>query len=44
MAILFFVIGPVFDFSYFVAIYAIFVNKKIKEYSRIEMKGEWEWS
>ena len=44
MAMMFFVIGPMFDFSYFVAIYAAFVNKSIKEYESGEMKGEWEWS
>lgn len=44
MALLFFVIGPMFDFSYFVAIYAIFVNKIIKEYDFGKKKGEWKWS
>lgn len=44
MALLFFVIGPLFDFSYFVAIYAIFVNKIIKEYEFGKKKGEWKWS
>jgi len=44
MAFLFFVIGPMFDFSYFVAIYAIFFNKSIKDYGFGKKKGEWEWS
>ena len=44
MAILFFVIGPMFDFSYFVAIYSAFVNKTIKDYDYGKKKGEWEWS
>ena len=44
MALLFFVVGPMFDFSYFVAIYAIFVNKIIKEYDFGKKKGEWKWS
>ena len=44
MALLFFVIGPMFDFSYFVAIYAIFINKIIKEYDFGKRKGEWKWS
>lgn len=44
MAMMFFVVGPMFDFSYFVAIYAAFVNKSIKEYESGDMKGEWEWS
>lgn len=44
MALLFFVVGPMFDFSYFVAIYALFVNKNIKDYSYGEKKGIWKWS
>lgn len=44
MALLFFVLGPMFDFSYFVAIYAIFVNKNIKEYELGKKKGVWKWS
>ena len=44
MALLFFVIGPMFDFSYFVAIYAIFINKIIKDYDYGKRKGEWRWS
>ena len=44
MALMFFVIGPMFDFSYFVAIYAIFINKIIKEYDFGKKKGEWKWS
>ncbi|MBQ4283607.1 MAG: hypothetical protein IJB96_06750 [Lachnospira sp.] len=44
MALLFFVIGPMFDFSYVVSIYAIFVNKTIKDYEYGSKKGAWEWS
>ena len=44
MALLFFVFGPMFDFSYFVAIYAIFVNKTIKDYEFGKKKGVWKWS
>ena len=44
MAILFFVFGPVFDFSYFVAVYAVFMNKNIKDYEFGKKKGVWQWS
>lgn len=44
MALLFFVVGPMFDFSYFVALYALFVNKNIKDYEYGEKKGVWRWS
>ncbi len=44
MAIMFFVIGPIIDFSYFVMIYAAFMNKLTKEYDQGQRKGEWGWS
>lgn len=44
MALLFFVVGPLFDFSYFVALYALFVNKIVKDYEYGEKKGVWRWS
>ncbi|MDD7643207.1 MAG: hypothetical protein PUK75_12190 [bacterium] len=44
MALLFFVFGPMFDYSYFVAIYAIFVNKNINDYEFGKKKGVWKWS
>lgn len=44
MALLFFVFGPMFDFSYFVGFYALFVNKTIKDYDFGEKKGVWRWS
>lgn len=44
MALLFFVVGPMFDYSYFVALYAVFVNKTIKDYQYGEKKGVWRWS
>ncbi len=44
MALLFFVIGPTFDFSYFVVIYALFVNKTIKHYETGGRKDIWKWS
>lgn len=44
MAILFFVFGPMFDFSYLVAFYAVFMNKKIKEYEYGKKRSAWKWS
>lgn len=44
MALLFFVIGPTFDFSYFVIIYAFFVNKTIRNSESGESKEIWKWS
>lgn len=44
MALLFFVLGPMFDYSYFVALYAVFVNRTIKDYQYGDRKGEWRWS
>lgn len=44
MAVLFFVLGPVFDFVYLVAIYSVLVNKMVKVYDSGEGREEWEWS
>ena len=44
MALLFFVLGPTFDFSYFVIIYALFVNKTICNSESGESKEIWKWS
>ncbi len=44
MALLFFVVGPMFDFAYFVGIYAAFVNKITKDYELGKKKGAWKWS
>ncbi|MBE5878710.1 MAG: hypothetical protein E7288_01885 [Lachnospiraceae bacterium] len=44
MALLFFVVGPTFDFSYFVIIYAFFVNKTIRNSESGESKEIWKWS
>lgn len=43
MAIMYFVFGPLFDFLYLVAIYAIFVNKMTKIYDEGTGREEWEW-
>lgn len=44
MAILFFVFGPMFDFSYLVAFYAVFMNKKTNEYEYGKKRSAWKWS
>lgn len=44
MAVMFFVVGPMIDFLYFVMIYAAFMNKMTGEYEKGTKKGEWEWS
>lgn len=44
MALLFFVLGPFFDFLYFVGIYGAYMNKMIKLYNDESGRGEWLWS
>lgn len=44
MALMFFVLGPFFDFLYLVGIYGFFMNKVIKVYESSKGKGEWTWS
>ena len=43
MPVMFFALGPLFDFLYFVAIYAISVNGMIRIYDS-KRKGEWLWA
>ena len=43
MPIMFFALGPLFDFLYFVAIYSISTNKMIRKYDS-KRKGEWKWA
>lgn len=43
MALMFFVLGPLFDFLYLVAFYSIFVNRMVKVYDSREGRGEWRW-
>lgn len=43
MPLMFFALGPFFDFLYFVAIYAIATNRMIRMYDS-RMKGEWVWA
>ena len=44
MALLFFALGPFFDFLYLVSIYGIYMNKMIELYSLESGRGEWLWS
>lgn len=44
MAMMFFILGPFFDFLYLVAIYGIFVNKMVKLYDSDKGREEWQWS
>lgn len=43
MPLMFFALGPFFDFSYFVAIYAISTNGMIRLYNS-KRKGDWMWA
>ena len=43
MPLMFFALGPFFDFLYFVAIYAIATDGVIRRYDS-RMKGEWLWA
>lgn len=44
MALMFFALGPFFDFLYLVGIYGFFMNKVICVYESAKGKGEWKWS
>ena len=44
MAIMFFVLGPAFDFLYLVAIYGIFIDKMVHLYDSASGRDEWTWS
>ena len=44
MGLLFFVVGPMYDFAYLVAFYAIYVNSNIKDYAYGRNRGVWKWS
>ena len=43
MALMFFVLGPLFDFLYLVSFYSIFINRMVKLYDSREGRGEWRW-
>lgn len=44
MATMFFILGPFFDFLYFVFIYAVYINVQIKHFHRGEGRIDWHWS
>lgn len=43
VAVLYFVIGPILDFLYFVIIYAFYVNKMVSILDSSSERGSWEW-
>ncbi len=43
-ALMYFVVGPLLDFMYFVTIYAFFINKMINKLDSAKERGNWEWS
>ena len=44
MTLLYFTLGPMFDFVYLVMIYAFFINRMIRLYESQAGKGAWRWS
>lgn len=44
MAVLFFTLGPLFDFLYFVFYYGMYIDKLIKRYDSEQGKEQWEWA
>jgi len=44
MPVLFFTLGPFFDFLYFVFFYGIYVDKAVKRYASAKGRGQWEWA
>ena len=43
IGIMFFALGPLFDFLYFVMIYSLSTNRQIREYEST-LRAEWEWA
>ena len=43
MTSLFFSLGPMFDFIYFVFLYSIFINSRIEHFSTGEGLADWQW-
>lgn len=43
MTTLFFTLGPLYDFLYFVFIYSIYVNIQIKSYDTGTRRSDWQW-
>ena len=44
MAVLFFIIGPLFDFLYLVCIYGLFLKKITSKFDRELGSGDWQWA
>lgn len=44
MATMFFSLGPLYDFLYFVFFYAVYINRKIKYFDYGEGRSRWQWS
>lgn len=44
MALCYFVLGAMFDFTYLVMIYGFFVNRMVRLYDSRKGKGAWKWS
>lgn len=44
MGLLFFALGPFFDFMYLILIYGIYADSMIKVYDSKSGRGEWSWS
>lgn len=44
VAVMYFVVGPVIDFMYFVIIYAFFINKMVKTLDFSQERSSWEWA
>lgn len=43
IAVMFFALGPLFDFLYFVMVYSLSANRLIREYEST-LRAEWEWA
>lgn len=43
MTSLFFSLGPMFDFIYFVFLYSIFINSRIEHFNYGEGQADWQW-
>lgn len=44
MPVLFFMLGPLFDFLYFVFFYGIYIDGSIKRYESDKGRDQWEWA
>lgn len=44
MVVMFFFLGPLFDFIYFVYFYGIYIDQSIKRHKSLKGRGQWEWA